>query len=81
MNSLFFDSEVTFDEYGTPVYDRPNNAEQLRETFASFLSNGIVPTRKNNMAAELGFMVSQKSGMQVTVHSGYVLDQRCVRME
>ncbi len=70
MNSLFFDSEVTFDEYGTPVYDRPNNAEQLRETFASFLSNGIVPTRKNNMAAELGFMVSQKSGMQVTVHSG-----------
>jgi hypothetical protein len=70
LESIFFDSQVTYDEYGTPVYDRPNSAEQLRATFASLLSNGIVSTRTSSMASEVGFIVDAVGGMEVAVNKG-----------
>lgn len=70
MESIFFDSQVTYDEYGTPVYDRPNSAEQLRVTFSSLLSNGIVSTKTSSMASEVGFMVDAVEGMEIAVNKG-----------
>lgn len=70
MESIFFDSQVTYDEYGTPVYDRPNSAEQLRETFSSLLSNGIVSTKTSSMASEVGFIVDAVEGMEIAVNKG-----------
>lgn len=70
LESIFFDSQVTYDEYGTPVYDRPNSAEQLRVTFSSLLSNGIVSTKTSSMASEVGFMVDAVEGMEIAVNKG-----------
>lgn len=70
MESIFFDSQVTYDEYGTPVYDRPNSAAQLRATFASLLANGIVSTRTSPMAPEIGFIVNPSEGMTISVNKG-----------
>ena len=70
MESIFFDSQVTYDEYGTPIYDRPNSAEQIRKTFSSLMTNGIISTVNNNMAAEVGFIVHPLNGMTVTVNYG-----------
>ena len=70
MESIFFDSQVTYDEYGTPVYDRPNSAAQLRATFASLLANGIVSTRTSSMAPEIGFIVNPSEGMTISVNKG-----------
>ena len=70
LESIFFDSQVTYDEYGTPVYDRPNSAEQLRETFSSLLSNGIVSTKTSSMASEVGFIVDAVEGMEIAVNKG-----------
>ena len=70
MESIFFDSQVTYDEYGTPVYDRPNSAEQLRATFSSLLSNGIVSTKTSSMASEVGFIVDAVEGMEIAVNKG-----------
>lgn len=70
MESIFFDSQVTYDEYGTPIYDRPNSAEQIRRTFSSLITNGIISTVHNNMAAEVGFIVHPLNGMTVTVNYG-----------
>ena len=70
MESIFFDSQVTYDEHGNPIYDRPNSAEQIRKTFSSLISNGVVSTVHNNMAAEVGFIVHASSGMTITVNNG-----------
>ena len=70
LESIFFDSQVTYDEFGTPVYDRPNSAEQLRATFSSLLSNGIVSTKTSSMASELGFIVDAVEGMEIAVNKG-----------
>lgn len=70
LESIFFDSQVTYDEYGTPVYDRPNSAEQLRATFSSLLSNGIVSTKTSSMASEVGFIVDAVEGMEIAVNKG-----------
>ena len=70
LESIFFDSQVTYDEYGTPVYDRPNSAEQLRVTFSSLLSNGIVSTKTSSMASEVGFIVDAVEGMEIAVNKG-----------
>ena len=51
MESIFFDSQVTYDEHGNPIYDRPNSAEQIRKTFSSLISNGVVSTVHNNMGS------------------------------
>ena len=56
--------------YGTPIYDRPNSAEQIRKTFSSLITNGIVSTVHNNMAAEVGFIVRPTNGMTVNVNDG-----------
>ena len=70
LESIFFDSQVTYDEFGTPVYDRPNSAEQLRATFSSLLSNGIVSTKTSSMASEVGFIVDAVEGMEIAVNKG-----------
>lgn len=70
LESIFFDSQVTYDEFGTPVYDRPNSAEQLRATFSSLLSNGIVSTKTSSMAPEVGFIVDAVEGMEIAVNKG-----------
>ena len=61
---------MTYDEFGTPVYDRPNSAEQLRATFSSLLSNGIVSTKTSSMASEVGFIVDAVEGMEIAVNKG-----------
>lgn len=63
MISLFFDSQITYDEDGSPIYDRPNTAAQLRKMFSSFLSNGVLGSTNN-------YQVVAKSGMSVTVQPG-----------
>ena len=65
MKSIFFDSNLTYDSVGNPIYDRLNTAADLRRSFSNFIGNGI---SKNS---ETAFKVSSAGvGMAVKVQPG-----------
>lgn len=64
MNSFPFDSVVTYDEFGTPVYDRPGNAGNLRSIYKSFIVNGVYVDPDTNLQVLIG------TGLQVIVKPG-----------
>lgn len=71
MKSLFYDSDITYDEDGTPIYDRPNGAEELRILFSSLFSNGVFSTNNDRgTAGEIGLKVTSGEGMTVEINSG-----------
>ncbi|HPF55358.1 MAG TPA: hypothetical protein PLV03_02345 [Clostridiales bacterium] len=64
MKSIFFDSQVTYDEFDAPIYDRPSSAADLRSVFASFIANGVFITPSTNLQVTIG------SGLQVVAAAG-----------
>lgn len=65
MNSFPWDSIVSrLDDDGYPVYDRAYKAEDLREVYSTFFSNGVFD------GSPAPFLVTPGSGMNVTVSPG-----------
>lgn len=70
-----FDSHVTFESDGTPVYDRAITSAPLRKLIAKLLTDGILPNPSTNLQVEAG------SGMNVVVNSGFAICAGGLKLE
>lgn len=70
-----FDSHVTYEEDGTPVYDRAISSEPLRNLLHKLFTDGILPDVSTNLQVVAG------SGMNVVVKAGFAIVQGCLKLE
>ena len=70
-----FDSHVTYETDGTPVYDRAISSEPLRNLLHKLFTNGILPDVSTNLQVVAG------SGMNVVVKAGFAIVQGCLKLE
>lgn len=70
-----FDSHVTFESDGTPVYDRAITSAPLRKLIAKLLTDGILPNPSTNLQVEAG------SGMNVVVNHGFAICAGGLKLE
>ncbi|MCQ2211301.1 MAG: hypothetical protein MJZ34_13535 [Paludibacteraceae bacterium] len=70
-----FDSKVTYDELGTPIYDRAISSLPLRKLIHSLFSDGVLPNPSTNL------QVMQGDGMNVIVNQGFAIVQGCMKLE
>lgn len=70
-----FDSHVTYDTDGTPVYDRAISSEPLRNLLHKLFTDGILPDVSTNLQVVAG------SGMNIVVKAGFAIVQGCLKLE
>lgn len=70
-----FDSHVTFESDGTPVYDRAITSAPLRKLIAKLLTDGVLPNPSTNLQVEAG------SGMNVVVKPGFAICAGGLKLE
>lgn len=70
-----FDSHVTFESDGTPVYDRAITSAPLRKLIAKLLTDGVLPNPSINLQVEAG------SGMNVVVNPGFAICAGGLKLE
>lgn len=70
-----FDSHVTYETDGTPVYDRAISSEPLRNLLHKLFTDGILPDVSTNLQVVAG------SGMNIVVKSGFAIVQGCLKLE
>lgn len=70
-----FDSQVTYDENGTPIYDRAISSAPLRQLIKSVLSNGVLPNPSTNLQVQPG------TGMTVVVNPGFAVIEGGMKYE
>lgn len=70
-----FDSHVTFESDGTPVYDRAITSAPLRKLIAKLLTDGILPNPSTNLQVGAG------SGMNVVVNPGFAICAGGLKLE
>lgn len=70
-----FDSHVTFESDGTPVYDRAITSAPLRKLIAKLLTDGVLPNPSTNLQVESG------SGMNVVVNPGFAICAGGLKLE
>lgn len=70
-----FDSHVTFESDGTPVYDRAITSAPLRKLIAKLLTDGILPNPSTNLQVEAG------RGMNVVVNPGFAICAGGLKLE
>lgn len=70
-----FDSHVTFESDGTPVYDRAITSAPLRKLIAKLLTDGVLPNPSTNLQVEAG------SGMNVVVNHGFAICAGGLKLE
>lgn len=70
-----FDSHVTYENDGTPVYDRAISSEPLRNLLHKLFTDGILPDVSTNLQVVAG------SGMNVVVKAGFAIVQGCLKLE
>ena len=70
-----FDSHVTFESDGTPVYDRAITSAPLRKLYKKLFSDGVMPNPSSNM------QVSAGDGMNVIVSPGFAMCNGCLKLE
>ncbi|MCM1190751.1 MAG: hypothetical protein NC541_15860, partial [bacterium] len=76
MKSFPFDSEITFDQDGMPLYDRASNSEELREYYHLLYTDGVFPDPST------GLQVTEYSQeMSVAVQPGSVMIQGAMGIE
>ena len=70
-----FDSHVTFESDGTPVYDRAITSAPLRKLIAKLLTDGVLPNPSTNLQVEAG------RGMNVVVNPGFAICAGGLKLE
>ena len=70
-----FDSHVTYEDDGTPVYDRAISSEPLRNLLHRLFTDGILPDVSTNL------QVTTATGMNVIVKAGFAIVQGCLKLE
>ena len=75
MIGFAFDSHVTFESDGTPVYDRAITSAPLRKLIAKLLTDGVLPNPSTNLQVEAG------RGMNVVVNPGFAICAGGLKLE
>lgn len=70
-----FDSHVTYDENGVPVYDRAVTSAPLRKLIKSLFSDGVLPNPSTNLQVIAG------EGMNVIIQPGFAVCNGCLKLE
>lgn len=70
-----FDSQVTYEADGTPVFDRAVSSAPLRQLIKSMLSNGVLPNPSTNLQVQPG------TGMNVIVNPGFAVIEGGLKYE
>lgn len=70
-----FDSHVTFESDGTPVYDRAITSAPLRKLYKKLFTDGVMPNPSTNMQVSVG------TGMNVIVSPGFAMCNGCMKLE
>lgn len=70
-----FDSHVTTDVDGNPIYDRAITSEPYRKLLKELFKTGIMPTNSTNM------QVTASGGMNVVVNAGFAMVEGCMKLE
>lgn len=76
MKSFPFDSEITFDENGMPLYDRGSNSEELRDYYHLLYTDGVFPNPSTGMQ-----VTAYSQEMSVAVQPGNVMIQGALGIE
>lgn len=70
-----FDSQVTYENDGTPVFDRAITSAPLRQLIKKMLSNGVLPNPSTNLQVQPG------TGMNVIVNPGFAVIEGGLKYE
>lgn len=70
-----FDSHVTFESDGTPVYDRAITSAPLRKLIGKVMTDGVLPNPSTNLQVAAG------SGMNVIVNPGFAICSGGMKLE
>lgn len=70
-----FDSHVTYDAEGNPIYDRAISSAPYRKLLRELFKTGIMPTDSSNMQVAAG------EGMSVIVNPGFAMVEGCMKLE
>lgn len=71
-----FDSVVTFDEHGYPIFDRAVSSKPLKSLIAKLFTTGVMPNPSNNLQVFAG-----EEGMTVTVKAGFCVIEGGLKLE
>ena len=71
-----FDSIVSFDEHGYPIFDRAVSSKPLKSLIAKLFSTGVMPNPSNNLQVFAG-----EEGMTVTVKAGFCVIEGGLKLE
>jgi hypothetical protein len=63
-----FDSNLTYDDYNNPIYDRPISSQPLRKLIRDLFSTGVMPNPSTNLQVNAG-----TDGMTVVVQPGFAV--------
>lgn len=70
-----FDSHVTYDDNGTPQYDRAISSLPYRSLLKKLFTTGIMPNPSTNLQVIAG------DGMSVVVQAGFAMVEGCMKLE
>ena len=70
-----FDSRVTYDELGEPIYDRAISSKPLKSLINKLFTTGVLPNPSNNLLVEAG------EGMTVVVNPGFAIIEGGLKLE
>lgn len=71
-----FDSQVTFDQYGNPHYDRAISSKPLKELIRKLFTTGVMPNPSNNLQ-----VVEGVSGLTTIVKAGFCIIEGGLKLE
>ena len=71
-----FDSLVTYDEYGNPIFDRAVSSKPLKSLISKLFTTGVMPNPSDNFQVFAG-----TEGMTVVVHAGYAVIDGGLKLE
>lgn len=69
------DSHVTYEQDGTPIWDRAVSSAPMRKLIKSLFSDGVLPNPSTNL------QVSAGTGMNVLVSPGFATVNGCMKLE
>lgn len=71
-----FDSVVSFDEHGYPIFDRAVSSKPLKALIGKLFTTGVMPNPSNNLQVFAG-----EEGMTVTVKAGFCVIEGGLKLE
>jgi hypothetical protein len=71
-----FDSLVTYDEFGNPIFDRAVSSKPLKSLIGKLFTTGVMPNPSDNFQVFAG-----TEGMTVIVHAGFAVIEGGLKLE